>query len=68
MYFVFFADKMSVGGAHTGAISAPPPDVQSQLENLLFKVLKLSLLSRRFYIILFIQKHLNFFIFVIWVD
>ncbi len=43
MYFVFFADKMSVGGAHTGSISAPPPDVQSQLENLLFKVLKLSL-------------------------
>jgi hypothetical protein len=58
MYFVFFADKMSVGGAHTGAISAPPPDVQSQLENLLFKVLKLSLLSRGFYItyILFLQK------------
>jgi hypothetical protein len=50
MYFVFFADKMSVGGAHTVAISAPPPDVQSQLENLLFKVLRLSLLGRGFYI------------------
>ncbi len=68
MYFVFFADKMSVGGAHTGALSAPPPDVQSQLENLLFKVHKLSLLSRGFYITLFKQKHLNFFIFVSWVD
>jgi hypothetical protein len=63
MYFVFFADKMSVGGAQTGAISAPPPDVQSQLENLLFKVHKLSLLTcRGFYITLFKQKHLNFFL------
>jgi hypothetical protein len=60
VFCIFFADKMSVGGAHTGAISAPPPDVQSQLENLLFKVLKLSLLSRGFYITLFKQKHLNF--------